>query len=218
MVGAEVYNDGLVYQIDGQNANFLLKQKGTGTCNTSQSTGGRTRYYTLISITSSFAPIMAIGNTSHGVCTYAISISGSTWTFMIVSNTNGATFDYYVFDNNVVPTGTVGFEVYDDFGVLMFKSGGKPLRIEDEGPGTYTSGRTYACFQTSNGFTFTAEDFAGTGDINYTSLLGSFTASGNVVAEAPFAYENYTYTGTPEFYDTYTDPNYKLIVVDVTNY
>ena len=217
-VGLEVYNDSGVYQIDGSAPNYMLKASGSGTCNTAQTTGGRTRYYTTIAVTSSEAPLIALGNTSHRMLVYAVSVSGSTWTFMIVSSTNGATFNYYVFDKNVTPSGTVGLEVYNASGALLYKSGGKPLRIVGAGAGTYASGRTYACFQTSNGFNFTAIDFASDGEITYSSFLGAFTVASNVVTELGFQYENYTYSGDVDFYDEYTDPNYALIVIDVTHF
>lgn len=160
--------------------------------------------------------MIAIGGNSTRCCVYFISVSGSTWTFTIMSPTNGATFDYWVFDQGVSVSGNAGLEVYSAGGALVYKSGGKPLRIVGTGGGTYASGRTYACIQTTNGWSFSQFDFDFDGLIDsYSSYFGAFTVASNVITDLPFIYESYS--GFAGVDDSYTDPNYQLLVVDVTN-
>lgn len=217
-VGMRAYNDSGVLQFDDNTPNFQLRQSGSGTCNTSQSSGGRTRYYTQITVTNCTSPMIALGNCSTRVCVYNISVSGSTWTFTIMSNTNGATFNYYVFDQGVSVSGNVGMRFFTAAGNLAYQTNGKPLRIVGSSAGTYTSGRTYAVIQTSNGWSYTNTDIFADGNIDYLATLGAFTVASNVISDAGFTYESYSYTGTPGYNDSYTDPNYALLVIDVTNY
>ncbi|NDD82996.1 hypothetical protein EBZ38_01760 [bacterium] len=217
MVGLRIKNDYGVYQIDGSRPNFQLRQSGSGTCNTSQTVGGGTVYKTQITVNNCISPMIALSNNSNPVCSFFISISGSTWTFTIMSRTNNTTFNYYVFDQGVNVTGNAGLRIYNSSGILLYQTGGKPIRISGSAPGTYTSGRSYAVIQTSNGLSWTADDLGG-GTIAYSSTLGYITVSSNVVSVTDGAFENYTYSGTPGYSDSYSDLNYGIIVVDVTNY
>lgn len=219
--GMQVYNDAGVLQVDGQNRHYVMRQKGSGTCNTSQSSGGRTRYYTLITYTGGTAPVIALGNTA-GVSVYHVGVSGSTWTYAIVSNTNGQTFDYFIFDVGPSASGSgQGMQVFREDGALAYEVGGgasaaKPLRVAGAGTGTYASGRTYAALLTSNGFTYSRIDF-GLDEPNYQyqAYLAGATVSGNVVESFLMVFESYfTPVGPEETYNT----DFFMIVLDVTNY
>ena len=214
--GLQVFNDDNVLQIDEGTRNYELKQSGSGTCNTSESSGGRTRYYTTIAVTSSVAPMMALGNCANNVCLYRVSVSGSTWTFVIVSDTNGATFDYWVFDVAASSPATFGLEVYTAAGDLSFHSVLKPLRIVGVGGGTYPSGRTYAVIMTSNGFYESVIDLEfGPNPYQTLKTLAAVQVASNVVTESGFIFESFlSPTGTP---GEYTSP-VQFVVVDVTHF
>ena len=220
--GLQVNNDSNQVLIDENNKNYQLKTSGSGTCSTSQTSGGKTRYYTSITITSVTAPLFAIGNTSGSaaVSLYFIGVSGSDWTFTVMSATNGATFDYWVFDVATSSPENFGLEVYTAAGALAFHSGLKPLRIVDilteaDGGDTYTSGRSYAVIQNQSGWRWTKIDFL-TGT-QYTAFLSAFSVtSGNVVSVGAMLYENFLMAGV-HVDDSYTGEDTQFIVVDVTN-
>lgn len=218
--GLEVYNDNGVFQIDGNRRNFQLKQSGSGTCNTSETTGGRTRYYTTIAVTSSTAPLFFIGGNTNVCGLYGISVSGSTWTFQIVSNTNGATFNYWVFDAQDTAPDNFGLEVWNAAGQRVFHSGGKPLRIVGVQNGattvTYTAGRTYAVCQTSSGFQVDFFDFDPNDDVHqYQAFYQGSQISGTTVTTAISIYEIYIASDPPP--DPYYDAPF-FIIADVTNF
>ena len=218
--GLEVYNDTGVFQIDGNRRNYQLKQNGSGTCNISETTGGRTRYYTTIAITSSTAPLFFIGGNTNVCSLYGISVAGSTWTFQIVSNTNGATFNYWVFDVLDTSPANFGLEVFNVSGQRVFHSGGKPLRITAiQNSGTtvsYTAGRTYAVCQTSSGFSVDFFDFDPNDTVHqYRAFMQGSQISGVTVTTALVTYEIYTAADPPP------DPYYEtpfFIIADVTNF
>lgn len=208
-----IADDG-VTQIDQDTKNYTLRASGSGACSTSNSSGGRTRYYTQIVVTSATAPLLAIGGNSTRVCLWNVSVSGSTWTFTVVSDSNGAAFNYWVFD---IATGTGAYlEIYTTAGELAYAASLKPLRIVGIGGGTYASGRTYAVIMTANGFNYLRDvDIDEDGVANYTARLVAFKVASNVVTEDGFVYESYSAPANDA--DTFYASQYALVICDVTN-
>ena len=222
--GVQIFNDSGIVQIDEATLNFVLRQKGTVTCSTLRNTGGINYYETTIVFSNGFAPLLALAATGN-VAYSQLSVSGSTWTWTILSLTNGASVNYWIFDKeNSSPSYSAGdpiFEVWTAAGELAYWLNSKPLRIVGAGAGTYASGRVYATIQTANGWGFVETNPGGT-TYRYRGFYGGSRVNANVVALASpigLIFEDYTIPGYGSFTpQSYTPPAYQFLVVDVTNF
>ncbi len=215
-VGWQTVTDSGVVQLDQDTKCYQLVAKGSGTFSSTVPMAGGGGYATVV-VTNVVAPLVAIGYGS-GICAHAvrkIHVSGTTWTYYF-SGVFGDSFDYYVFDHSTTLIETFGLAIYDSAGVLTYQSGGKPLRIVGMGPGTYTSGRTYAAVALEFRTKFEAvEDEDNPGDYFF-----SYTAYGpyqdaNVFSNADIGVSGGTTTGAPSTWDNSASP---FLVVDVTNF
>lgn len=225
--GLRIRNESGIVQIDDRTINFALKVKGSVTTSTPWSTGGVTKYITTIVVTNCASPMLALACTDK-VAHYYTSVSGTTWTFHILTLVNGATVNYWVFDRPAEPPprspGDVIFDIRNAAGDLVFWVEAKPLRIVGVGSGTFASGRVYATIQTAPGWGF-FETNPGGATIFYRAWYGASAINSNVVVAGPGAigpsapgilFESYSFPGTgPESYES---PAYQFLVVDVTNF
>lgn len=209
--------------------NFSLRAKGTVTCTTLRNTGGIDYYETTITFTGAEFPMLALACVDK-VAHIFTSVSGTTWTFTIISLTSGASVNYWIFDKAAAPppyaSGDVKFELRTDAGDLAFWLGAKPLRVVGIGSATYASGRVYAVIQTAPGWGFTETNPGGMNRF-YRAFYGASRVNSNVVVAGAGAagpggpgilFESYTEFGVGPFTpQSYTPPAYQFLVVDVTH-
>lgn len=159
-VGLQVKNDDGDIQIDENYRNFAVKSTGTAQID-NVSIGGTFPIYTAkVTATNCTSPMLAIRSTASYVSVIGTEVNTSTYTFVIGSNTSSTQFNYWVFDTAVLPIETIGFEVYNADGELVFSSNSEAMRITtsyDAGDGgttgnTLASGKTYAVIQGANGY------------------------------------------------------------------
>jgi hypothetical protein len=217
--GLEVVNDTGTYQITGEYVNLSLITKGTSTLVTDSSYFAQTIVSRTITYTGK-NPVVAF-SCSGRMNVMVISNSGSNWTFFFTAKAlaNGTPFDYWIFDDidQLSITDTVGLEVYDGSGNLVYHSSSKPMRIVGLGAGTYPSGKVYAAAQSHLNMTYNETDLGG-GLYRINTSYGGCSINSNVVAIASTIYENYTTTGpTGMSYSTSTG-NSVYVILDVTGY
>lgn len=135
--GIQVFNDSGIVQIDGTYSNLQLIAKGTTTTTmqllqyNTQPNG--TYYYTTPVAFVSFvanSPVFAVGG-PVAASVISTSVSGSTWTVGVVTPAGTASFDWYVFDQAATVGSNVGFQVFNDSGVLVFDAQAKYLKVLD---------------------------------------------------------------------------------------
>jgi hypothetical protein len=225
-VGFEAYNDSGYVQITPEMKNFVFKAKGSGTCTTNIGSSVAI-YVATINITSNGFPIFAIN--SSGLCgIIGATVSGSTWSIYVASNTSGATFDWWQFDEPDAGASpeNQGLELFKSDGSRGWHSSLNAMRIVDvvdanHADVTYTSGHTYAACQTASGWRFTETAGTGKGGLgSYKALMASCSFSGATI-HVPWAsiftglvISNFTSTGLID--DSYLPPTPKFIVLDVT--
>jgi len=216
-VGWQTVTDSGVVQIDQDTKCYQLVTKGSGTFNSivpMEGGGG----YAVITVTNAVAPLLAIQfTTPGGHAVRKIHVSGTTWNYYI-SGAYGEGFTYYVFDHVTTLVENFGLAIYDAAGVLAFQSGGKPMRIVGNGPGTYAGGRTYAavCLEFRTVFaSMESEDVPGDYLFDYYAYGPAQDA--NVFAHGTVGISAGDTTGAIGWSD-WDDTPAGFLVVDVTNY
>lgn len=216
--GLQIFNDAGIIQLDESTLNFVMRQKGTVTCSSLQNTGGVNYYTTTITYTGGTSPMLALACTTD-VTHSSLVVSGTTWTWTILSLTANASVGYWVFDV-AVNAETFGFEIYNSAGQKVFGLTEKPMRIHGAGAGTYFSGRTYATIQTANGWRW-FETNPGGSTYRYQAFYGGSAVNGAVITVPAqgIRFEDYTIPGygtfTPQSYDP---PALTYLAVDVTHF
>lgn len=156
-VGAQIYNDSGVIQIDDQYTNLCLRQTGTATVVNRHPASLNSHAYIAMTVDITYvgqaasSPIIAMHGTGTGGAfgVIATSRSGNTWTFRVIGYQHLPTFNYFIYD---IPSATgsgAGFEVYKADGSIAFSSFYRPLSVvgvmQSEGIGiNLTQGRQYA--------------------------------------------------------------------------
>ncbi len=235
--GLQVKNDDGDICIDEEYRNFTRKASGTATTGTTSIGGTAGIYKAEISISSCNRPMIAVRSTVY-VSVIGTEISGSTYKWIVASNTQSHTFDYWVFDAAETISGdNFGFEVFNSSGEVVFHSGAKAMRIVtayDAGTGgttgnALTSGRTYAVIQGATGFRSRNFYRALPNNYRYISYCAGHKFDG-VTLYIPWPTINLVMpTGAPLQVDdiapsgttvdvTYTPSTPKFIVIDVTNF
>lgn len=237
--GLQIKNDNGDICIDEEYRNFTLKTSGSATIGTTDiNTPGAVYaiYKADIAVTNCTSPVIALRATTDYVSVLGTTVSGSTYTFTVASNTSNFSFDYWVFDVASLPADTFGFEVYNSTGALVFHSSNKALRVvgayDASGTGgtanvTLTAGRTYAVVQGANGWRF--RDRSVIGVYRYTHYCAGHKFSGTdlyvpypaigttMPANAPLKIDHYASGSTVE--TSYTPAQVpKFIAIDVTNF
>jgi hypothetical protein len=214
--GIQVYTNGGIIQIDQDYCNFVLAQKSTVNTTTGVGGGG---YITTVSLSNATNPLLAIQST-NGACTQRVSISGSTWTWTIYSQTYNQAVVCFIFDSSSSTSpGNVGFEVYRSDGSRAFHTSQSPFRPVGAGAATYTASRNYAVVMTTNDYYYayvaTADPYPL--DWEFDDYLGWCAVNSNVVTTGTFIYStaNYLITPAADFTPVYAAT---YLVVDVTNF
>lgn len=112
------------------------------------------RYYDIV-VTSATFPMIALTSASAYVTIAGISVSGTTWTFRVLVVGGDYTFQYYVYDKPVAPTGPgFGFQVFKPDGDLVWDSNQSVMPyvgvIAAGNNYVGASGRKYAFIHTSH--------------------------------------------------------------------
>lgn len=210
------YTSSGVLQFDTSFLQFTLRAKGTAVCSTLQNTGNINYYITTITVASLDYPMLALA-AAQPVSFIQTNVSGSTWTFTILSLTSGAVVDWYVFDRSVLPDTTMFF-INNEAAEKVFGISERPLRILGAGAGTYPSGRVYATIQTASRWRFFETNPGGSTYRNQ-SFYGASAVNGNVVTGGENRFEDYSIPGYGSFTpQSYTPPAAPTLVVDVTHY
>lgn len=237
-VGLQVKNDNGDICIDEEYRNFTLKTSGSATIGTTDiNTPGAAYaiYKAEITVNDCTNPTIALRATTDYVSVIGTEVTGSTYKFVVASNTQNFSFDYWVFDVAVLPVDTFGFVVYNSSGQLVFHSSNKALRVvgayDANGPGgspnvSLTAGRTYAVTQGSNGWRFRDRSVSGT--YRYTHYCAGHKFSGTdlyvpypsivttMPTNAPLKIDHYASGSVSE--TSYTPQSPKFIAIDVTNF
>ena len=156
-VGAQIYNDSGIIQIDDQYTNLCLRQTGTATVVNRHPASQYSNVNIAMTVDITYSgpagtsPIIALHGTGTGGAfgVIATSRSGNTWTFRVIGFQHNPTFNYFIYD---VPSATgsgAGFEVFKADGTVAFSSFYRPLSVAgflvQEGIGmNLTQGRQYA--------------------------------------------------------------------------
>ena len=217
-----ILDGGSIVQIDQDTQAWQLKQTGTVTYNLivpfDELGNGRYGVVTIISA----VPILLALTGSHAI--RHIYRSGTTWRFYIsgpLDFPTPATSTYYVFEPSNTLLANFGLAVYDAAGNLCFQSGGKPLRIVGNAPGTYTAGRTYAAilcqYATANtSDPYVDEETGENGWFDYGTIKGA-DVTGNVVTAVDIdMYSTISIGGSS--IGSWNDPHSAILVVDVTGF
>lgn len=236
--GLQVKNDNGDICIDEEYRNFTLKTSGSatiGTTNINAPSAAYAIYIAEISVSSCTSPSIALRATTDYVSVIGTEVTGSTYKFVVASNTSNFSFDYWVFDVAALPADTFGFEVYNSSGDLVFHSSNKALRVvgayDASGTGaspnvSLTAGRTYAVVQGANGWRFRDRSVIGT--YRYTHYCAGHKFSGTdlyvpypaiattMPPNAPLKIDHYASGSSTE--TSFTPQTPKFIAIDVTNF
>lgn len=160
-------------QIDGDYSNFGFVQGGTLTLTPGSVFGFVAPMVTATLTVTGTAPVVAVNGSGVFVNQYAVTQSGSSWTFYFrAASSVSISASYWVFDtaNRAVgASAPEGFRINDQFGVMVCHGGMDPLKVVDfinlgtppdgwngtsqEGQyatsRSYSSARTYAVVQAS---------------------------------------------------------------------
>jgi hypothetical protein len=235
-IGLQVLNDNGDIVIDEEYRNFALHAKGTATMGSTDIGGTALIYACTITVTGCTTPMLALKSANY-VSVIGASVSGSTFTYEIYSNTPSFTFDWYVFDVAAVPADTFGFAVYNAAGALVFHSSSKAMRVvrsDDAGTGgtsgiALAAGRTYAVIQGANGWRVRNFFRAQQGTWKYISYSAGHKFTGDTLfipypainlvmpTGAPLAIDESQPSGDEFDYET-TPQAPRFTVVDVTNF
>lgn len=224
--GLQVFNEGFTYQIDETNRNFQLTNATNGTTSNLYDDGFYAYYWYDFVITNAVNPMLGVYCANRPVNVTAITKSGATWTFRIVSGFNDAAIDLYTFDVSTVSPVNYGLQIFNAAADLVYHSGNKPLRIVDvitsalsSYTHTYTSGRKYAVVYLYPGFEQNGEQVDKAEKREYTFYAGSINTSTHVI---DFITSNIqlsditTYTYDPVI--NFGPDAATALVVDVTNF
>jgi len=223
--GFQVLNDSSTYQVDETYKNFQLSNAGSGTTSSLYSDGSYSYYYYDYTITNAVNPILAVYCANRYVTVTAITKSGSTWTFRVVSGFNNASVELYVFDVVTTSPHNYGLQIFNASAELVYHSGNKPLRIvaliDNSGTTTYTytSGRKYATVILAPGFSQDGTTIEKAVKREWTYYSGVQNTSQHVIVFSNGAIQisditSYTYD--PPF--TFPVDFAQGLVVDITNF
>lgn len=238
--GMRFRNGGGTFQVDGQNVNFALRYKGTGTFSNLTYGAGSVRYATF-TVTAD-TPFVAISCPYATVCAKGAK-SGGNWQFFIYSTeaSAGAGFTYYVFDkaSQIGVSGGYGVRIRNpSSGEVVFDSRQKPMMIvlgastETNPSAAMPSGRTLAIVTSKFSYQHNAnyvDGSTGTGQPPHSGAAsgglavgGASTAystakfSGGALVSAMDEFESYSLYDYAE--SSYGDSTWNFFAVDVTNY
>ncbi|TRO96719.1 hypothetical protein FKB34_01755 [Glycocaulis profundi] len=228
-VGARIRNSDKALQIDERYRNFAFRAKGSATCSTAWSSGGVTKYRTGVSFPGGIAPLCFVVPTSQNmIAQWGASVSGSTWTFELLSNVNGAAFNWFVFDvpqSTGLPPG-MGMRVWRPAalgGGVAFDSRQPPLKIVSvQAAGApavpIPSGRVYAALQTTSGFFYTDVLVPPGPDTHryFSRVRGVNVVGGEIVADGFFPFEDFT-RSTASPLPGFTPQTPQYVIADVTH-
>ena len=224
--GLQVINDASTYQIDETSKNFQLTNAHTsGVTSSFYNDGSYSYYYYDYTIYNAVNPILAVYCANRYVTVPAISKSGSTWTFRIVSGFNNAALELYVFDVSTTSPNNYGLQIFNASAELVYHSGNKPLRIVDliDNTGTtvhtYTSGRKYAMVLLAPGFQQDGETVSKAVKRERTYYSGMQNNSNHVISFSNGAIQTSditSYTFDPPF--IFPPDLVQGLVVDITNF
>jgi hypothetical protein len=238
--GLAIYNDSGVLQIDEANANLVLRYAGQAT--TALVSGGQ--WCTVAFTITASTPVVAISSPDVPAFATVRHISGTSWEVSITSQgTTARTIQWYVFDKAPAVTSsiTVGFQVFDSSGELVYSSDQRICRIKQlkissnydatgdnlpANPTTLTSGRTYAVaaikLATHHTQVYFDNPFPGTYRYTYTfGALGSRVAA-NVISYGMCYLQNGSLLSSglpnPAGAVNRVYRNCAFLMIDVTNY
>jgi hypothetical protein len=182
-------------------------------------------------------PICAVRSTTYYAQIVArINNGDGTWTFWIDGEapaSAGGACDYFVFDNQAKILTSEGFWVKDASGNVVFSTDTPPARFVDiltADCGTftvsdnnanpqsfaYTAGRSYAFYPGRIG-TFFGWGPSGSNQVKFLFTCAGKTISGGLqTARSRMWYYTFTNTSTPS--TNWFNPDYDMLVLDVTNY
>ena len=219
--GLRVTGTHTVLQIDETYRNLVFKSKGTVTLNGAVS--GTSLYGNNFTVTSTLYPFIAVRSSSKVTFT-GFTKSGANYTMYYMSDTNGASVDWYHFDAPATGETTNYLAIFDAAGELVYNALAKAkIVVDSKVPNstyTGTSGRKYAGMQNIQGYSERERAPTGMGTGSFqswqpyqswsTDINGSF--QGTTYATA-MQIQN-TAVGTVDRDNN--GPNVKFIIVDVT--
>lgn len=244
MAGFKVYNDAGTIQFSADIKNICVTQKGVISSWSSYSSLYTGLRVWTVTYTPNFAmhPLIAFRTSGGSVAPLGKSFGSGVWTFTFLTDNSVSAIEYWIFDELPNVPVSVGLNLWDASGALVYASNAHPLRIVpplintdapfdwwDTGGGGPAAGGVSESFALPAGRTYAAivakpthvltYNYLGAGNYTYSSAILTVSSVSNaIVTNMLWTTRESATTTSPDNSLERRTMSRSIIPVDVTNY